>query len=86
MWIVYTFFLLFRPVVVTAVLYTQRQVGAGDNDTSTDQEVESPDNVRVDTPSDLEIASGSGLGLVRISEGSLYTEETPTPYESTVLA
>ena len=47
-----------------------------DIDTSTDQEVESPDNVRADTPSDLEIASGSGLGLVRISEASLYKEET----------
>ena len=57
-----------------------------DIDTSTDQEVESPDNVQADTPSYLEIASGSGLGLVRISEASLYTEETPTQYESIVLA
>ena len=57
-----------------------------DIDTSTDQEVESPGNVRADTPFDLEIASGSGLGLVRISEASLYTEETPPPYESIVLA
>ena len=57
-----------------------------DIDTSTDQEVESPDNVQADTPSDLEIASGSGLGLVRISEASLYTEENPTQYESIVLA
>ena len=57
-----------------------------DIDTSTDQEVESPDNVRANTPSDLGIACGSGLGLVRISEVSPYTEETPPPYESIVLA
>ena len=57
-----------------------------DIDTSTDQEVESPDNVRVDTHSDLEIASGIGFELLRISHASLFTEETPPPYESTVLA
>ena len=56
-----------------------------DNDTS-EEEVESSDNVRVDTPSNLDVTLGSGLGLVRISEVSPYTEETPPPYESIVLA
>ena len=45
-----------------------------------------PTNVRVDTPSNLDVAPGSRLGLVRISEASSYTEETPPPYESIVLA
>ena len=57
-----------------------------DNDTSADEEVESSDNVRVDTPSNLDVAPGSRLGLVRISEASSYTEVTPPPYESIVLA
>ena len=57
-----------------------------DNDTSTDQEVELPDSVQADTPSDLKIASGSVLGLVRISEAPLYTKKNPPPYESIVLA
>ena len=59
------------------------------SDTSADQEVESApaaDSVLADTPVDLEIASGSGLGLVRISEASLNTEINPPPYESIVLA
>ena len=56
-----------------------------DNDKPADQEVESAEIVLADTPSDLEIASGSRLGLVRISEASPYTEETPPPYESIVL-
>ena len=55
-----------------------------DNDTSADQEVESPDNVQVDTPSNLDVANGSLLGLVGISEASP-SEETPPPYESIVL-
>ena len=50
-----------------------------DNDTSADGEVESSDNVRVDTPSSLDVAPGSRLGLDRISEASPYTEETPPP-------
>ena len=57
-----------------------------DNDTSADEEVESSDNVRVDTPSSLDVAPGSRLGFDRISEASPYTEETPPPYENIVLA
>ena len=41
-----------------------------DNGTSTEQEIELPDNVRAATPSDLDIASGSRLWLVRKSEAS----------------
>ncbi|KAI0216024.1 hypothetical protein LSAT2_031912 [Lamellibrachia satsuma] len=84
--IVCTFFFFSAPLLLLLYCTFKSKLKRVDNDTSTDQEVESPNNVRVDTPSDLEIASGSGLGLVRISEASLYTEETPPPYESTVLA
>ena len=87
MWIVYTLFFFFSaPLLLLLCCMFKSKLKRVDNDTTTDQEVDSPDNFRADTPSDLEIASGSGLVLVRISEASLYTEETPPPYESIVLA
>ena len=63
MWIVYTSFPLRWCCVFTGKL---KRV---DNDTSTDQEIELPDNIRAVTP-DLDIASGSRLWLVRKSEAS----------------
>ena len=79
------FFFFPAPLLVLVYCMFTGKLNRVDNDTSADEEVESSDNVRVETPSNLDVAPGSRLGLVRISEASPYTKETPPPYESIVL-